>query len=74
MFCDYWYFKDDDFKIELHVSDNCYDVLITAYELEDIEILNEIGLDYRCILWGIFKNEAVTRLNKSAFEDKGVYK
>ena len=74
MSCHYWYFTDDDFKTELHVCDNCYDVLMTAYELEDIEILNEVDLDYRCILWGIFKNEAVTRLNKSVLEDKGVYK
>ena len=46
----YWYFKDLRFKFELHVCNKCQDVLMTAYELEDIEILNEKGLDYRCIL------------------------
>ena len=42
--------------------------------LEGTEILNEKGIDYRCILWGITKNEAATRSNKSVLEDKGVYK
>ena len=48
--CHYWYFKDLGFKFELHVCNKCHDVLMTAYELEDIEILNEKDLDYRCIL------------------------
>ena len=73
MFCHCWYFKDD-FKIESNVCDNSYNVLITAYELEDIAILNKSSLDYRCILWGITKNEAVIRSNKSVLENKGVYK
>ena len=48
----------------MNACDNCYDVLITAYELEDIEVLNEESLDYKCILWGITKYKAVTRSNK----------
>ena len=46
----YWYFKDLRFKFELHVCNKCHNVLMTAYELENIEILNEKGLDYRCTL------------------------
>ena len=49
----------------MNVCDNCYDVLMTAYELEDTEVLNEESLAYKCILWGINKNRAVTRSNKS---------
>ena len=45
---------------------------MTPYELKDIEILDEKGLDYRCILQGISKNEAVNRLNNSVLGDKGV--
>ena len=62
------------FKIESRVCDNCYDVLITAYELEDIAIWKKNGLDYRCILWGITKNEAVIRSNKSVLENKSAHK
>ena len=65
MFCHYWYFKDG--------FDNCYNILMTAYELENLVILNLRGLDYRCVLWRI-KNEAVIRLNDSVLEDMGVYK
>ena len=43
-----------------------------AYELKNIAILNAKGVNYRCILWGISKNDAVDRLNNSVLEDKGV--
>ena len=36
---------------------------MTAYELKNITILNLGGVDFRCILWGISKDEAVNRLN-----------
>ena len=72
MFCHYWYFKDS-FKIESHVCDSCYDILMTAYNLKCHAVLNLRGLDHRCVLWCI-KNEAVIRSNKSVLENKGVYK
>ena len=43
-----------------------------AYELKNIAILNAKGVDYRCVLWGIIKNDAVDKLNNSVLEDKGV--
>ena len=43
-----------------------------TYELKNIAILNAEGVDYRCILWGISKNNAVDRLHNSVLEDKGV--
>ena len=72
MFCHYWYFKDG-FKIESHVYDNCYDILMKVYNLKCLVVLNLRGLDRRCVLWGI-KNEVVIRSNKSVLENKGVYK
>ena len=42
---------------------------MTAYELKDIAILTVKGVDYRCIIWGISKNEAVNILNNSVLED-----
>ena len=70
MFSHYWYFKDVEFKFERHVCDKCHDVLMTAYELKNILILNIKGVDFRCILWGISGDEAVNRLNNSVLEDK----
>ena len=39
---------------------------------KNIVILNAKNVDYRCILWGICKNDAVDRLNNFVLEDKGV--
>ena len=50
----------------------CHDVLATAYELKNIAILNEIVVDYSCILCGISRNEAVNILIGSVLEYKGV--
>ena len=42
-----------------------------AYELENITMLNVKGVDYRCVLWNITKNDAINRLNNSKLDDKG---
>ena len=68
----YWYFKDVEFKFEPHVCNKCHDVLMNAYELKNIAILNVKGVDFRCILWGSSRDEAVNRLNNSVLDDKGV--
>ena len=57
--CHYWYFKDVVFKFEPHVSNKCHDVMMTAYELKNIAILNVKGVDFRCILWGISRNKVL---------------
>ena len=36
MFCHYWSFRDVGFKFEPHVYNKCHDVLMTAYELKNI--------------------------------------
>ena len=41
------------------------------YELENITILNIKGIDYRCIVWNMTRNDAINRLNKSKLDDKG---
>ena len=42
-----------------------------AYELKNIAILNVKGVDYRCVLWGVTKNEAINILDNSKLDDKG---
>ena len=44
---------------------------MTAYELKCIAILNVKGVDYRCALLGISKNETANILNQSVLKDKG---
>ena len=70
--CHYWYFQDVGFKFEPHVCNKCHDVLMTAYELKNILILSVKGVNFRCILCGISKDEAINRLNNSVLEDKGL--
>ena len=70
--CHYWFFKDIGFKFEEHVCNKCHDLLIIAYSLKDIAILNAKGNTFRCILMGISKNEGLKRLNNSVTYDKGV--
>ena len=45
---------------------------MTAYELKNIAILSLKGVDFKCILWSIIRDEAVNRLNNSVLEDKGL--
>ena len=72
MICHYWYFRDAGFKFELHACKKCHDILMTAYELKSIAKLNVKNVSFRCILWGISKDEAVNRLNNSVLDDKAV--
>ena len=40
------------------------------YSLESIAILNVKGVNYRCILQNITKNDAINRLNNSKLDYK----
>ena len=70
--CHYWYFKDVGFTFEPHICNKCHDVLMTAYELKNIAILNVKGADFKCILSGINRDEAVNWLNNCVLENKNV--
>ena len=70
--CHYWFFKDVVFKFEKHVCNGCYNLLTMAYSLENIAILTANGATFRCILWGISRNEGLKRLNSSVLEHKGL--
>ena len=72
MICHYWYLKDVGFKFEPRGWNECHGVLMTAYQLKSIAILSIKGVNFRCVLWGISRNEAVNRLINSVLEDKGV--
>ena len=72
MLCHYWYSKDIGYKFQPYLCNSCHVVSMIAYELKTIAILNTKCVDYRCILWGISRDEAVNRLNNSVLEDEGV--
>ena len=70
--CHYWFFKDCRFKFEEHVCNGCHELLTMAHSLENIAILSTKGTTFRCILWGISKNEGLRRLSSHVLEDKGI--
>ena len=65
MLCHYCYFKDVGYKFQPYLRNGCHAVSMMAYKLKNIAILNPKGADYRCILWGISRDEAVNRLINS---------
>ena len=72
MLCHYWYIKDFGFKFEPHIWNKCRDILMYADELKNTAILSAKGANFRCISWGISRDEAVNRLSNSVLEDEGV--
>ena len=44
MLCHYWFFKDVGLTFEPHVCNNCHYILMTAYKLKNIAILNVKGV------------------------------
>ena len=42
-----------------------------AYELGYITILNVKGVDYRCDIWNMSKDDVVSRLSNSELNDSG---
>ena len=73
MICHYWYFKDIDFKYQPHVCNGCHDFSMIVQNLDDFVILNIKSVDYRCcVVVGMNKRGAVSLLNNSVLDNKGV--
>ena len=70
--CHYLFFDDVGFRFEERVCNKCHDLLMTAYELKNIAILSARGATFKCILWGIGRDEGLRRLINSVLENKGV--
>ena len=43
-----------------------------VYDLNDFMILNIKDIDYRCYVFNMSKNDAITLLNNSVLDNKGV--
>ena len=68
----YWCFKDTDYKYKLHVCNGCQDLSIMVYDLNDLMILNIKGIDYRCYMFNMSKNDAIIMQNSSMLDNKRV--
>ena len=56
--CRYWYVLDKGFTFQLNVC-NVYHDLLMSMKLSNTAILNIKRADYRCIISGICKGEAI---------------
>ena len=72
MICHYWYFKDIGFKYQPYVCNGCHDFSMIVLNLDDFVILRVKGVDYRCCVVNMGKNDAVSSLNNSVLDNKGV--
>ena len=72
MICHYWYFKDIGYKYELYVCNECHNFSMVVYNLIDFMILNIKGVDYRCYVFDMSKNDVIKVLNNSWLDNKGV--
>ena len=72
MICHYCYFKDIVYKYEQYVCNSCHDLLIVVYDLKNFMILNIKGVDCRCYIFNMSKNDAITLLNISVLDNNGV--
>ena len=72
MICYYWCFKDIGYKYEPYVCNQYHDLSMMIYDLNDFIILNIKGIDYRCYVFNMSKNNAINLLNNSALDNKGV--
>ena len=61
---------DKWFKFQPDVCNECHDVLMMSINLIDIAILNIHGVDYRCIIHGISKIEAMGLLRNANLNEK----
>ena len=69
--CHYWYFLNKGFKFQPNVFNRCHDLLMMSMNLSDIAILNIKGSDYRCIISGISKNEAINSMKNIDLTESG---
>ena len=68
--CRYWYFLDKDFKFQPDVYNGCHDVSMMFMNLKNIAVLNNLGANNRCIMYGISKSEAVYLLQNADLSKK----
>ena len=68
--CHYWYFLNKGFQFERNVCNRCHDLLMISMNLSDIAILKFKGSDYRCVISGISKNEAINLMQNADLTEK----
>ena len=72
MTCHYWHFKDIRFRYQPFVCNGCHDFSMIVQKLDDFVISRVKGIDYRCCVVNMSKKDAISLLNNSVLDNKGV--
>ena len=72
MICDYRFFKDIGFKYQPYACNGCHNFSMIVQKLDDFVILKVKSFDYRCCVVGMSKKDAISLLNNSVLDNKGV--
>ena len=71
--CHYWYIKGIGYKYEPCVCNQCHDLSMAVYDLNDLMILNIKDIDYRCYAFNMSRSDAITLLNNFCLDNKEYY-
>ena len=68
----YRYFKEIGYKYASHACNQCHDLSMVVYDLNDFMILNIKSIDYRCYVFNMSKSDAINSLNNYVLDNKRV--
>ena len=72
MICHYCYSKDIGFKYQPYVCNGCHDFSMIVQKLDKFAIARVKSVDYRCCIVNISGKDAISLLNNSVLDNKGV--
>ena len=68
--CHYWYFLDKGFKYELHICNDCHDLMQKAMTFIDVAIVSIKQNDYRIQFWYMSKDDAIIIMKNANLNGK----
>ena len=68
--CKFCFFVNKKFNYEDYARNRCHDLLMMAFSLDNIAVLNVGNVFYQCILMGFSKDEGLKRLNNANYLGK----
>ena len=72
MICHFWYFKDIGFRYQPYICNGCHVSSMIVQKLDGFVILRVKDVDYKCHVVSMSKKDAVSLLNSSVRDNKGV--
>ena len=65
----YWFFKYIDFKLQPYACNECHDLSMMVYDLDEFMILNIKSVDYSCFVCNRSEDTAFKLQNNSQLDN-----